>query len=254
MTRYLAFGVVIALTALMGSSRVDLSAQSAPSVIISEVHPAGSGNGTYSADWFEVTNTGASNVDITGWKVDDNSNAFADAVELRGVTSIPAGKSAVFFENSVIGMPDFTVIANFSNAWFGSATPPSGFLIGAYGGAGVGLGTGGDAVNLFDASGNRIIGVNVGAATATATFDNAAGLGSATLPLPVVSSLSVAGVNGAFLASNGAETGSPGRRASPPSLSGVDLSIYVRIGRFDLPEPTGPRRLPTACWPRKCRP
>ena len=137
-----------------------------------------------------------------------------------------------------MGVLDETIIASFSTAWFGSATPPDGFLIGAYGGAGVGLSNGGDAVNLFDASGNRITGVSFGAATANATFDNAAGLGSATLPLPAVSTLSVAGVNGAFLASNGAETGSPGRRANPPSVSAVDLSIYVRIGRFDLPEPT----------------
>ena len=27
-------------------------------VAITEVHPSGSGNGTYAADWFEVTNTG----------------------------------------------------------------------------------------------------------------------------------------------------------------------------------------------------
>jgi hypothetical protein len=29
------------------------------------------GAGTYEADWFEVTNTGATNVDITGWTVDE---------------------------------------------------------------------------------------------------------------------------------------------------------------------------------------
>ena len=65
-----------------------------PSVVISEVTPWSSGNTPYAADWFEVTNTGAVPVDITGWKMDDSSNAFATAVALRGVTSIPAGKSA----------------------------------------------------------------------------------------------------------------------------------------------------------------
>src|SRR5688500_9109331 len=72
-------------------------------VFISEVHPSGSGNGTYGADWIEVTNSGTAALDVSGWRMDDNSNAFASSVPLRGVTSIPAGKSAVFFENSTAG-------------------------------------------------------------------------------------------------------------------------------------------------------
>src|SRR5262245_29066554 len=66
-----------------------------PAIIISEVNPTGSGTVTYGADWFEVTNTGASDVNISGWKMDDNSNAFANAVALQGMTIIPAGKSAI---------------------------------------------------------------------------------------------------------------------------------------------------------------
>jgi uncharacterized protein YjiK len=195
------------------------------SAFISEVHPSGSGNGTYAADWFEVTNPGPTPLSVAGWKMDDNSNVFTSAVALRGVTEIPAGKSAVFFEGTATGTTDATILTAFSTAWFGAA-PPAGVLIGAYGGSGVGLGATGDAVNLFDAAGNRITGVSFGAATAAATFDNTAGLA-------VVSTLSVAGVNGAFLSANGAETGSPGR-----TLTGLDLSTYVRVGRFDLPEPT----------------
>ena len=73
--------------------------------IISEVHPGGSGNGTYAADWFEVTNVDTAALDITGWKMDDNSNGVPATVEvpLRGITSIPAGKSAVFFEGNATG-------------------------------------------------------------------------------------------------------------------------------------------------------
>ena len=202
-------------------------------VYISEVHPAGSGNGTYASDWFEVTNTSASDVDITGWKMDDNSNAFATAVALRGVTIIPAGKSAVFFEGNATGTTDAAVVAAFSSAWFGTATPPAGFLIGAYGGSGVGMSASGDSINLFNAAGDRVTGVSFGAATAANTFDNIARAGSEALPLPAISVLSTAGVNGGFLSGNGAETGSPGR-----TITGVDLSTYVRIGRYDLPEPT----------------
>jgi hypothetical protein len=50
------------------------------SVVISEVTSWSSGNAPYAADWFEVTNTGTSPVNIIGWKMDDNSNSFANSV------------------------------------------------------------------------------------------------------------------------------------------------------------------------------
>jgi uncharacterized protein YjiK len=179
-------------------------------LIVSEVSPWSSGNSAYGADWFEVTNTGTSAINLSGWKFDDNSNSFGSAVALRGVTSIAAGKSALFIESTADGSTDAAIIANFSTAWFGTATPPAGFTIGTYGGSGVGLSTGGDAVNLFDATGNRITGIEFGPSTTYRTFENAMGLGSTTLPLPTVSSLSSTGINGGFLSANGIETGSPG--------------------------------------------
>ncbi len=180
---------------------------SLPSVIISEVTPWSSGNSPYAADWFEVTNTGTSAVDITGWRIDDNSNSFGSSVALNGVTSIAPRQSVVFIEG------DASTASAFKTAWFGSNVP-SDFTIGTYSGSGVGLSTGGDAVNLFDASGNRITGVSFGTSTTGLTFDNTVGLGSTTLPLPTLSSLSTTGVNGAFLAADGLEIGSPGTIAS----------------------------------------
>lgn len=224
-----------AFTAIFVTGADRLSAQLPVDLIISEIHPSGSGNSTYAADWFELTNVGASAVTITGWTIDDNSNAAAASVALRGVTVIPPGKSAVFLEGDSTGSTDASIRAGFSSAWFGTSSPPPGVLIGAYGGSGVGLGTGGDAVNIFDATGARITGVAFGAATASRTFENAAGIGGATLPLPIVSTLSTAGINGAITASG--ETGSPGRIADQPSFSSIDLSRYVRVGRFPLPEP-----------------
>lgn len=223
--RSLTLAAFVIASALAGSSNAPHAAAGA-SVIVSEVHSAGSGNGTYAADWFEVTNTGTSDVDIAGWKMDDDSNSFAASVGLRGVTTIPAGRSVVFLQGQNDGSTDATIIANFSNAWFGVTPPPAGVLIGAYGN--IGLGTGGDAVNLFDAAGNRMTGVSFGAATANATFDN-------TLALPVIGVISAAGFNGAVLSSNGAEIGSPGTRAVP-ALASIDLSRYYRVGRFNLPE------------------
>ena len=89
-----------------------------PRMTISEAAPWGSGTATYGADWFELTNDSTSAVDLTGWKMDDSSNSFASAVPLAGVSSLPAGKSAVFFEDTG-GLDDATVETAFAQAWFG---------------------------------------------------------------------------------------------------------------------------------------
>lgn len=180
------------------------SAQAAGGLIISEVAPWASGNSPYAVDWFEVTNTSGSAISITGWKVDDSSNAFASAVALSGISSIASGESVIFMET---GTPAATV-ALFTSAWFGAGAP-AGLQLGSYSGSGIGLSTGGDAVVLFDASGAVRASVTFGASPAAApfaTFDNAAGIDAA-----AISTLSVAGVNGATLvASSPAAIGSPG--------------------------------------------
>ncbi len=208
----------------------------APAVVITEVDPSGSGaTSGYAADWFEVTNTGPGAVNVTGWKMDDNSNGSPTSaqVPLSGVTSIAEGESVIFIETS--GANNATIIANFKTAWFG-ASPPATLQVGTYTGAGVGLSTTTDAVNLFDSTGNRVTGVSFGAVPAGSpipTFDNTLGLGSSTLPLPTLTVSSVSGVDGAAASANGAEIGSPGH-----TFTTVDLSRYVRVGRYDLPEPT----------------
>jgi hypothetical protein len=184
-------------------------------LFITEVNPSGSGNGNYAADWFELTNTEAVARNIAGWQMDDNSNGSAK-VALRGVTSIGAGQSIIFFEGNATGSTDITITSAFNAAWGTSFV--FGTNIGAYGGSGVGLSTSGDAVNIFDAGGTRITGVDIGLATTGVTFDNAAILGGTTLPLPTISTLSVSGLNGAFVSSIG-EIGSPGSLSSPGSIT-----------------------------------
>jgi hypothetical protein len=166
-------------------------------LLITEVAPWASSNSPYLADWFEISNVGGAAVDLTGWKMDDNSNSFAASVAIVGLGSIAPGKSAILIEGTS------TTASSFVSSWFGS-TPPAGFLIGSYTGSGVGLSTSGDAVNLFNPAGKLIAGVQFGAATTGFSFDNTAGLST-------VTSLSVAGVNGAFLAPDGIETASPGK-------------------------------------------
>lgn len=167
---------------------------SSAAIVITEVHSTGSSTAGYGRDWFELTNTGSAAVDITGWTFDDNSNSFAASVALTDVTSIAAGQSVVFME---FGGTDTPPIAynNFKTAWFGSNVP-AGFTIGGYTGSGIGLGSGGDAVNIFDAGGALITNVTFGAAPISPalppTFDNPLGLSGA------ISQLSAVGVNGAF--------------------------------------------------------
>jgi uncharacterized protein YjiK len=177
-------------------------------IIISEVAPWSSGNSTLGADWFEVTNIGNAPQNITGWKMDDDSNSFGNAVALNGITSIAPGESVIFIESATSRKADFLKL------WFGNNPPPN-LQVGNYSGSGVGLSTGSDAVNLFDNSGTKRAGVTFGTSTTTSplrTFDNAAGLNNA-----AVTTLSAAGVNGAFSIVDGAFTaiGSPGTLGAP---------------------------------------
>jgi hypothetical protein len=211
---------IVSMAALLIASMGVTQAQ----LIISEVDPTGSSTSSYGADWFELKNIGTSAVDITGWKMDDNSASFSSAVPLRGLTSIAPGTAAVFLEGNTSGTTDATIDANFINAWFGTSVP-SGLTIANYGGSGVGLGAGGDAVNIYNSTGVLQAGVTFGAATTGFTFDNEAGLSGS------ITQLSVVGVNGAFLSFNGQEVGSPGDVNPVPEPSTLALA---GLGSFGL--------------------
>jgi hypothetical protein len=191
-------------------------------IVISEVDSAGSAS-SVQADWFELTNTGSAAVDIAGWKMDDNSDSFADAVALTGPSSIAAGQTVVFIEST--GSTAATVDAAFKAAWFGS-NDPSTLALGNYSGSGVGLGQSGDAVNIFNASGVAQAGVTFGASSSNGssggTFDNTAGISGA------ISQVSVIGVNGAFKAPDG-EIGSPGIDAAVTPVP-VPASAWLLLG------------------------
>lgn len=193
---------------LVGLIAALIAGTAAADIRITEVAPWASGNAPYEFDWFELTNTGSTAVNIAGWKVDDSSNSFAAAVALHGITSIDAGQSVIFFEGSS------SESASFLSNWFGSSVP-AGFQIGYYSGSGIGLSTSGDAVNIFNAAGVKQAGVTFGTSDALApfqTFDNAAGLNNVQ-----ISQLSQTGVNGAFIAANNPyEIGSPGMIAAVP--------------------------------------
>jgi hypothetical protein len=214
--------------------------QAKAAIIITEVDPSGSGSGnSYAQDWFELTNYGSTAVSISGWKMDDSSNSFSDAVALAGVSSIAAGQSVVFIESPDTVPADIaTLEANFKSSWFGSNVP-AGFVIGDYSGSGVGLSQSSDAVNIFNASGVLQAGVDFNASANHVSFDNSV------LKITndgTISTVSVAGVNGAFVSPQG-EVGSPGTVSSEaipePStwallLSGVALLLVVGGRRAGL--------------------
>lgn len=168
----------------------------------------------YATDWFELTNFGASSINISGWTMDDSSNGSAK-VALAGITTIAAGESVIFTE--------LPASASFLNTWFG-ASAPAGLQIGTYTGSGVGLSQSGDAVNVFNAAGVLQAKVTFSASDATSpyqTFDNAAGLDNA-----AISQLSTVGINGAFVAANDAiEIGSPGRITAVPEPESYALML-----------------------------
>ena len=55
-----------------------------------EVSPWSSGNSPYTADWWELTNTGTEPADLTGWKIDDNSDLFASGCRRLRLFGTPA--------------------------------------------------------------------------------------------------------------------------------------------------------------------
>lgn len=216
-------------------------------IVITEVDPAGSGTGSssYNNDWFELTNVGNAAQSIAGWSMLDNhaasstsspysgtisiANAASGSVALSGVTSIAAGQSVVFLENTGLNAADTaTEIAKFEAAWFGTNVP-AGLVIGTYDSTGksnVGLSQSSDMVNIFSGTAsNSALVASVafgadGSASPLATWDNSADLNNATLTVK-----SAAGVNGAFVSANGAEIGSPGVVAAVPEPAGMALAL-----------------------------
>jgi hypothetical protein len=163
-----------------------LAAEAKAAIKISEAMSSSGSGGT--ADWFELTNTGLSSVNIAGYQIDDGSFAVASSVALNGVASIGAGESVVFLESS----SPVAEIAAFRTFW-DDGNALAGVQIGYYSGSGLSFSSSGDGVIIFDTlNANAIIDqVSFGAASPGVTF----GYNSDT---NTFGGLSVAGQYGAF--------------------------------------------------------
>ena len=146
------------------SAFVVVAAISSPAIAdlrITEVMSSSNGGGSPTGDFFEVTNYGSSAVSLSGWKMDDNSFALANAVAMSGIASIGAGESVIFIESAA-----GAAINSFRTFWGGL----TGVQVGYYSGPGTGLSSGGDAVIIFDSFGTEATRVSFGAAVSGSTF------------------------------------------------------------------------------------
>ncbi len=191
-------------------------------------------------DYWELTNFGATAVDLTGYAWHDsdrNATVAANVSLLPSGSSIAPGESVIFTEASPA---DF-------RAWWGLGDSVKVFQADA---AQSGLG-GNDGVSLFGPSGNEIfffsyaasgfvlengnpsLGGHAGlSAGGSDAFQAAIWVPSSGFDSPRYTAAT--GENyGSFGAATGTDLGSPGSLGEV-----VDLSIYVRVGRFDLPEPS----------------
>jgi hypothetical protein len=200
---------------------------------ITEVAPWSSSNSPFLADWFELTNTTSSAINVAGWMMDDSSHSFSSAVPMVGISSIAAGESVVYAEST--GQDAATVAAGLRSFW----NLPAGVQVGTYAGSGVGLSTGGDEVDVWDTNQVEQADVTFGASNNTTppfqTFDNTAGVN-----FGAISALSQVGLNGAYEAGSGTQVdsiGSPGSATAGGSAAPTTAPPTTSAPSGNLPWP-----------------
>lgn len=121
---------------------------------VTEVMSAGN-----TPDWFELTNVSSNPINVTGYKVDDGSFNYANALPLNGVTMIAPGERVIFVESA----------SNYSNAFY-NVWGVNNLQVGHYSGLSIGLNSSGDGVIIFDAGGVEVTRVSFGTATPGKSF------------------------------------------------------------------------------------
>ncbi len=187
-----------------------------PTLSITEVMPSSNLGSPIDGDWFEVTNTGSTAIDIQNFSWDDESRDAGNHTVTTSV-SIAAGESIILLEAATADVPLWIAEWGQSNGPLVVLNEGNQFDNGFSG-----FSSGGDEVNLYD-DGLRLIssvayaGADVNAGFSL-EFDNDGNLlGS-----------SADGVNGAYTSLNG-DVGSPGNLQPDFSVNefmALDFTIY----------------------------
>ena len=119
-----------------------VASTSTPTLLITEVNSNATGG-----DFFELYNYGTTEIDLTGWKWDDDSFSPASGASFPSGTKIAAGQRIVVLSESIDATAFKTAWGNPANLTVVTATTAP---------SGLGLGGSGDAVVLFDATGKAV--------------------------------------------------------------------------------------------------
>ena len=204
-----------------------------PALVVTEVQSSQASGTNIVADWWELSNLDTFSVDLFGYRWDDNSANLGVAYTFTNHTIIKPGESIICVEN---------LAADQFRAWWGVSNLPANLQIVNYVANGVGLGASGDQVNLWNQAATvnsdpigKIAFISLSSATAGRTFvrnpDTGVFSGNTT------TGLSTNGVNGAFVAAQFGDIGSPGWVVEPmtlhltPNGGGFDLTWNSTAGR-----------------------
>jgi len=190
-------------------------------------------------DFFELYNYGATPIDLTGWKWDDNSASFTDAA----VASFASG-TIIAAGGRLIVAADTTDTAALKTAWgLGNDVP-----VVAVGGPGLGSG---DAVVVFNAAGNVVTSFNYGNAL-TASDSSAIPVSSAAPGVTFTSGHAGSAFGGSQQTSavwDGVSTSAPAYQAAQLGVNGAfaQPAISTTVGSpgivtgSSVPDTTAPQ-------------
>lgn len=213
------YSVIVSNTASTVVAAATLTVTRRPKLVITEIMSSEAGGVAGHEDWWELSNLDDFAVDLFGYRFDDSSATLGASVRITNSVVIAPGESVVFVEK-------MTPAA--FRSWWGTNLSANTKII-SYTTSGISFSSAGDAVVLWNAGtagdGDFLTNVVFSTATAGTSFGYDRGT-------DIFGGLSQAGLNGAFVAAENGDIGSPGRMANPPAaplLSAASLGAQFQL-------------------------